>query len=119
MNVILIDILMAILIFIIVIQIIIRIIRYYYHFPIPAFMIRFIDNPFRRRFIQRPDTLVERMQLEPGMIVIEIGPSKGAYTQTIAEKILPNGTVYAVDIQDSVILLEKGEVSWLNTMMMC
>lgn len=91
---------LSILVFILVI---LKIIRFFYKFPIPAILTRVIDNPYRRRFIQRPDVLVERMQLESGMIVVEIGPGKGTYTQAVAEKILPNGKVYAVDIQESVI----------------
>lgn len=91
---------LSILVFILVI---LRIIKHFFDFPIPASMTRFIDNPIRRRFIQRPDVLVKRMRLEPGMIVVEIGPGKGTYTQAVAEKILPDGKVYAVDIQESVI----------------
>ncbi len=66
-------------------------------------MTQFIDNPFRRRFVQQPSRIADRMQLEPGMIVVEIGPGKGSYTEAVAEKILPNGKVYAVDIQEGVI----------------
>jgi len=66
-------------------------------------MTRLIDNPIRRRFIQKPNRIAERMRLEPGMIVVEIGPGKGSYTKAVAEKVLPNGKVYAIDIQESVI----------------
>lgn len=83
--------------------VVIRILRHYYHFPIPSFMTRIIDNPIRRKFIQKPDVLAERMQLEPGMIVVEIGPGKGSYTKAVAKRILPNGKVYAVDISEKVI----------------
>ncbi|GAG33820.1 unnamed protein product [marine sediment metagenome] len=37
-------------------------------------MTRLIDNPIRRKFIQKPETVAKRMNLEPGMIVVEIGP---------------------------------------------
>ncbi|MEX2750403.1 MAG: class I SAM-dependent methyltransferase, partial [Candidatus Freyarchaeota archaeon] len=47
--------------------------------------------------------LAERMRLKPGMIVVEVGPGKGSYTKAAAEKILPGGIVYAIDIQESVI----------------
>ena len=43
------------------------------------------------------------MALEPGMVVVEIGPGKGSYTKKVAEKIIPDGRVYAIDIQKSVI----------------
>ncbi|MFX1274978.1 MAG: class I SAM-dependent methyltransferase [Promethearchaeota archaeon] len=62
-------------------------------------------------FIQKPKKIAERITLKPGMIVVEIGPGKGNYTKIIAEKILPGGLVYAVDIQVPIIekLREKIE----------
>jgi len=83
--------------------VILRIIRKIHKFPIPAFATRLIDNSFRRKFIQRPERIAERMHLKPGMIVVEIGPGKGNYTKAVAKRILPDGKVYAIDIQESVI----------------
>ncbi len=95
--------LIGLLIFFIFFFVIVRIIRRYYHFPIPSFFTQLIDNPYRRRFVQRPDVLAERMHLRPGMIVVEIGPGKGNYTKAVAERVMPDGKVYAIDIQESVI----------------
>ena len=89
--------------FFFIVFVILRIIRRYYKFPIPGFMTRLIDNPIRRKFIQKPETVVERMRLKPGMIIIEIGPGKGSYTKALAKNILPDGKVYALDIQESII----------------
>jgi ubiquinone/menaquinone biosynthesis C-methylase UbiE len=61
-----------------------------------------MDNPFRRRFIQSPNTIADRMELEPGMTVVEVGPGKGSYTFAVARRVAP-GTVYACDIQPSVV----------------
>jgi len=83
--------------------VVLRIVRRYYKFPIPAFMTRLIDNPIRRKFIQKPETVAKRMNLEPGMIVVEIGPGKGSYTKALAKSVLPDGKVYAIDIQESII----------------
>jgi ubiquinone/menaquinone biosynthesis C-methylase UbiE len=66
-------------------------------------MTRLIDNPIRRKLIQKPATVAERLKLEPGMTVVEIGPGKGSYTKAIAKEVLPNGIVYAIDIQESII----------------
>jgi len=66
-------------------------------------MTRLIDNPIRRKFIQKPETVAKRMNLEPGMIVVEIGPGKGSYTKSLAKSVLPDGKVYAIDIQESII----------------
>ncbi len=83
--------------------VIVRVIRHFYHFPIPSFFTQLIDNPIRRKFIQKPDEIADRMQLRPGMKIVEIGPGKGNYTKVIAKKILPNGNVYAVDISENII----------------
>ena len=91
------------LVFFLFFFVILRIIRHYYHFPIPSFLTKLIDNPIRRKLIQNPTTIAKRMQLQAGMTVVEIGPGKGNYTIAIAKKILPNGKVIAIDIQESVI----------------
>jgi ubiquinone/menaquinone biosynthesis C-methylase UbiE len=90
-------------IFLFLILVVIRIIRHYYHFPIPSYLTQLIDNPIRRRLIQKPDTIADRMHLSSGLVVVEIGPGKGSYTIAVAKKILPEGKVFAVDIQKSVI----------------
>ena len=90
--------------------VLLRIVRHYFHFPIPSFATRLIDNLIRRRLIQRPDTMADRLELQPGMIVVEIGPGSGTYTKAVAERILPNGKVFAVDIQEQVIRRLKERV---------
>lgn len=83
--------------------VIVRCVRHYYHFPIPDFMTEFIDNPIRRKYWQNPQIIARRMNLKPGMNVVEIGPGKGSYTKAVADAILPGGTLYAVDISKRVI----------------
>lgn len=83
--------------------VVVRVLRHIYPFPIPSFMTRFIDNPIRRKYSQNPDVIAERMQLAPGMVVVEIGPGKGSYTKAVAQRILPDGIVYAVDISVGVV----------------
>ncbi len=97
-------------IFIFIFCVVIRILRHYYHFPIPAVLTRVIDNPWRRRFVQKPRVVADRLELEPGMIIVEIGPGKGSYTKAFAERVLPDGKVYAVDISESVIEYLKQRV---------
>lgn len=82
---------------------ILRVVRHFYHFPILGFLTQLIDNPVRRRFIQKPDTVAERVRLKPGMTVVEIGPGKGSYTKAVAERVLSGGKVYAIDVQESII----------------
>jgi ubiquinone/menaquinone biosynthesis C-methylase UbiE len=95
-------------IFFFIIFVLLRIIRKYHKFPVPSFMTRLIDNPIRRKFIQKPAMVAERLKLKSGMSVIELGPGKGSYTKAIAREVLPSGKVYAIDIQESIIKrLEK------------
>ena len=81
----------------------VRLVRRYYKFPIPSFLTTVIDNPWRRRFVQKPSTVADQMYLKSGMTVVEIGPGKGSYTIEFAKRVLPNGKVFAVDISDKVI----------------
>jgi len=100
--------------FLFIIFVIVRIIRKIYKFPIPAFATRLIDNPLRRSLIQKPELIAERMQLKPGMTVVEIGPGKGSYTKAVAEKVQPNGKVFAIDIQKSIINRLKRRIAKEN-----
>jgi len=82
---------------------IMRFIRHYYPFPAPYFVTAIIDNPLRRNWVQKASTIADRMDLKPGMTLIEIGPGKGGYTEIIAKSI-PDGTIYAVDISEKVCM---------------
>lgn len=86
------------------VQTVIRIVRRFYQFPIPAFIVPYIDNPFRRR-IQPPEKIIEWMDVKPGMILLEIGPGPGTFTFAAARKVGEAGRVFAIDIQDPIITL--------------
>jgi ubiquinone/menaquinone biosynthesis C-methylase UbiE len=88
--------------FLFLFQVVFRVARRWVKFPTPEFMTRLIDNPLRRRFIQSPDTVADRMGLEPGMTAVEVGPGKGSYAFAVARRVAP-GTVYACDIQSTVV----------------
>lgn len=79
-----------------------RLVRRRWRFPIPSFLTQLIDNPLRRRLIQPPWMVADRMMLEPGMMVVEVGPGKGSYTLEVARRVAP-GTVYACDVSPSVV----------------
>lgn len=80
----------------------VRIVRHFYKFPMPQFMANAIDNPLRRR-IQPPDEIAVRHDIQPGMIVLDIGPGNGTYTVAAARQAGPEGKVYAVDIEPRMI----------------
>jgi len=80
---------------------ILKLVRRFWKFPIPSVLTVLIDNPVRRK-VQSPRTLIERLDLQPDMLVLEVGPGKGTYTLEVAKKV-PNGKLVAIDIQESVI----------------
>lgn len=86
----------------ILIHTIIRIVRAFYKFPMPQFMANLIDNPIRRR-IQPPEQTAIRHGIEPGMIVLEVGPGNGTYTIATARRVGGGGRVTAIDIEPRMV----------------
>jgi ubiquinone/menaquinone biosynthesis C-methylase UbiE len=82
--------------------VIVRVIRRFIHFPIPSFIARFIDNPFRRR-IQPPKKVVDWIGIQAGMWVLEIGPGPGTFTIEAARRVGEGGRVFAIDIEPAAI----------------
>ncbi|TFG20346.1 MAG: methyltransferase domain-containing protein [Promethearchaeota archaeon] len=80
-----------------------KIARKIYPFPIPQIMVNLIDNRFRRKYIQNPDEIAQRMGAKPGDIVIELGPGKGFYSIGVAKRIEPDGKLYAIDIEQKIL----------------
>ena len=78
-----------------------RLVKHYVHYPIPAFAVRFIDNPFRR-LIQPPKDIVDWMKIEEGMLILEIGPGPGTFTFEAGKRSGELGNLVAIDIQPSV-----------------
>ena len=79
-----------------------RIVKHYVHYPIPAFAVRFIDNPLRR-WLQPPKEVVGWMGVREGMSVLEIGPGPGTFTFEAAKRVGEQGRFFAIDIQPSII----------------
>ena len=52
---------------------------------------------------EKPDRLVELLNLEPGNAVADIGAGTGYFTRRMAKKVGEQGTVYAVDIQQEML----------------
>jgi ubiquinone/menaquinone biosynthesis C-methylase UbiE len=80
----------------------VRIARHFHKFPIPEFLANLIDNPFRRK-IQPPDETPLRHGIEPGMVVLEVGPGNGTYTMTTARRVGDAGKVITIDIEPKMI----------------
>ena len=80
----------------------VRLVRRFYQFPIPAFIVPYIDNPFRRR-IQPPEKIVEWMDVRQGMSLLEVGPGPGTFTFAAARGVGDTGCIYVIDIQETVV----------------
>jgi ubiquinone/menaquinone biosynthesis C-methylase UbiE len=52
---------------------------------------------------ERPDVVLERMQIERGMTIADVGVGTGYYARRMAEAVGPEGLVYGVDIQQEML----------------
>jgi SAM-dependent methyltransferase len=59
---------------------------------------------------ERPSLAIRLLQVEPGMMVADIGAGSGYYTELLARAAGPSGRVYAVDIQPGMIRLIKARI---------
>jgi predicted methyltransferase len=57
--------------------------------------------------LERPDLVLQAMELREGMTVAEIGAGTGYFSRRIAKAVGPKGKVYAVDIQPEMLELLK------------
>jgi len=68
--------------------------------PCPYALARIVDNPIRRRYMGK---IQDRIGIQPGERVLELGPGPGAFTVEAARRTEPGGTLVAVDIQPQMI----------------
>jgi ubiquinone/menaquinone biosynthesis C-methylase UbiE len=60
-----------------------------------------LDNPFLK--INRSDTIIEHLDLQPGMRVLDIGCGPGRLTIPVARQVGQQGEVVAIDIQPGML----------------
>ena len=51
----------------------------------------------------KPDQVIAKLKLKPGDVVADIGAGSGAYSIPMARAIAPNGTLYAVEIEQGFL----------------
>ncbi|MDY6918402.1 MAG: methyltransferase domain-containing protein [Chloroflexota bacterium] len=81
-----------------------RIVRKVHPMPIPAPLVRLIDNPFRRRLFSAARTL-EQTGIREGMRAFEVGPGTGFLSSEAARRLGGDGRLYCVDVEPQVIAL--------------
>lgn len=64
--------------------------------------IKSLDAPNRIARLRIDDTLA-RLKLQPGDVVADIGAGAGTWSVPLAKAVLPNGKVYAVDIDQKLV----------------
>jgi cyclopropane fatty-acyl-phospholipid synthase-like methyltransferase len=60
-----------------------------------------LDNPFTEA--NRSDVIIQRLELQPGMTVLDIGCGPGRLTIPVAEQVGPQGAVVAIDLQTGML----------------
>jgi cyclopropane fatty-acyl-phospholipid synthase-like methyltransferase len=60
-----------------------------------------LDNPFTEA--NRSDVIIQRLDLQPGMTVLDIGCGPGRLTIAVAEQVGPQGAVVAIDLQTGML----------------
>ncbi len=61
-----------------------------------------MDRPERVAKL-KVDEVIAKLQLKPGDVVADIGSGSGAFSIPMARAIVPNGTLYAVDIDQAML----------------
>ena len=79
-----------------------RILKRFIHFPAPPYVRFFLDSRLRK-WMQPASLLIARSGIKKGGTVLEVGCGSGAYTLDLARAVGNEGTVYALDIQQSML----------------
>ena len=70
----------------------------------------FFDRPDRDKE-ERPELLMSALQIPRGATVADLGSGTGYFTWRLAQQVGPQGKVYAVDVQQSMLDLTKAAVA--------
>ena len=68
----------------------------------PPLDLGLLDGPDRDQW-QHPDQIMDALNIAEGSIVADVGAGSGWFTIRLARRVLPNGKVYAEDIQPQMI----------------
>lgn len=70
--------------------------------PEPRLPPEYFESPGRAAW-QKPDEIVAKLELKPGLVVGDIGAGSGYFTRRFARAVSPGGIVYAVDIDERML----------------
>lgn len=60
------------------------------------------DDP-KRAVWQKPEEVIRKMQLKPGMMVADIGAGTGYFLPYLSKAVAPRGMIFALDIETSLV----------------
>jgi len=74
-----------------------------------------LDDPERRKFLD-PEKIAALLELEPGLVVADVGCGTGYFALELARAVGPGGKVYAVDISEELLARagEKAAAAGIN-----
>lgn len=75
--------------------------------PCPSWLIWFLENPITEAFASSR-RILDRLDLKPGMRVLDIGAGPGRLSIPAALRVSPEGNVVALDIQGSMLSILEG-----------
>ena len=81
-----------------------RLISHWYPRPCPTYLIGLLDNPFTAGYHK---SILSRLELSPGLAVLDAGCGPGLLTIPIAHAIGTQGRVLALDVQAGMIRKAK------------
>jgi len=70
---------------------------------------RHMNDPSRDAW-QKPKAVIEKLAIKPGARVADLGAGGGYFTWPLAEAIGPEGTVYAVEIDETALAIISKEM---------
>jgi ubiquinone/menaquinone biosynthesis C-methylase UbiE len=77
--------------------------------PFPPAFTALLENPLRR-LVMEPDAWARRLDLAPGMRVLEIGPGGGLFTEAVA-RAAPGVRIVCLDIQPEMLRKVRARLS--------
>ncbi len=69
---------------------------------LPASRSAILVSPEREK-LERPEEVLDRMKLQSGQLVADLGAGVGWYSLRIAKRVAPSGAVFAVDVQQGML----------------
>jgi ubiquinone/menaquinone biosynthesis C-methylase UbiE len=71
-------------------------------FPCPFYLTFLLENPYMKS-VSGSDLLIKRINLQPGMRVLDVGCGPGRLTIPLAKHVGKNGEVVSLDIQENML----------------